>query len=66
MHGNSEREGNLKLECGWYALCWGVNNHKLADATTGRGPGSSEEVCRDEPVWVVIHKCMEAALGISL
>jgi hypothetical protein len=21
---------------------------------------------RDEPVWVAIHKCMEAALGISL
>jgi hypothetical protein len=32
----------------------------------GRGPGSSEEVSRDEPVWVVIRKCMEAMLGISL
>jgi hypothetical protein len=21
---------------------------------------------RDEPIWVVIHKCMEAMLGISL
>jgi hypothetical protein len=22
--------------------------------------------CRDKPMWVVIHKCMEAILGISL
>jgi hypothetical protein len=32
----------------------------------GRGLGSSEESCREEPMWVVIHKCMEAMLGISL
>jgi hypothetical protein len=32
----------------------------------GRWPGSSEEVWRDEPKWVAMHKCMEATLGISL
>jgi hypothetical protein len=32
----------------------------------GREPGSSEEVWQDEPMWVAIHKCMEAMLGISL
>jgi hypothetical protein len=32
----------------------------------GREPGSSEESGRDEPIWVVIHLCMEAMLGISL
>jgi hypothetical protein len=31
-----------------------------------REPGSSEEVSRDEPMWVVIHMCMEVMLGISL
>jgi hypothetical protein len=25
----------------------------------GRGLGSSERSGRDEPIWVVIHKCME-------
>jgi hypothetical protein len=34
----------------------------MAEATMGRGPGSS----RDELMWVVIHLCMEATLGISL
>jgi hypothetical protein len=28
--------------------------------------GSKEEVWRDEPMWVAIHMCMEATLGISL
>jgi hypothetical protein len=32
----------------------------------GRGPGSSERSGRDEPMWVVTPKCMEAMLGISL
>jgi hypothetical protein len=32
----------------------------------GRGLGSSERSGRDEPMWVVIHMCMEARLGISL
>jgi hypothetical protein len=31
-----------------------------------RGLGSSEESGRDEPMWVVIHMCMETMLGISL
>jgi hypothetical protein len=30
-----------------------------------RGLGNNEEVT-DEPIWVVIHKCVEATLGISL
>jgi hypothetical protein len=29
-----------------------------------RGPRSSEEHGRDEPIWVAMHKCMEAMLGI--
>jgi hypothetical protein len=32
----------------------------------GRWPGDSEEVWYYESVWVVIHMCMEAMLGISL
>jgi hypothetical protein len=32
----------------------------------GRGLGRSEEVQWDEPMWVIICKCMEAMLGISL
>jgi hypothetical protein len=33
----------------------------------GKEPGSREEVWRTaEPMWVAIHKCMEAMLGISL
>jgi hypothetical protein len=31
-----------------------------------RGLGSREVVCRVEPMWVVIHMCMEATLGISV
>jgi hypothetical protein len=42
------------------------SNLKLAESTVGRGPGSSEESDRDEPMWVAIHKCMEATIGISL
>jgi hypothetical protein len=32
----------------------------------GRGAGSSEDVGRNELMWVALHKCMEAMLGISL
>jgi hypothetical protein len=32
----------------------------------GRGPEAMKRSGRDEPVWIVIHKCMEAMLGISL
>jgi hypothetical protein len=32
----------------------------------GRGPGIAKRSGRDEPMWVAIHKCMEATLGISL
>jgi hypothetical protein len=31
----------------------------------GRGPGNSEDD-QDETMWVAIHKCMEAMLGISV
>jgi hypothetical protein len=31
-----------------------------------RGPRSSKEVVRNEPMWVAIHTCMEAMPGISL
>jgi hypothetical protein len=32
----------------------------------GSRPGSSKRYGRDEQMWVAIHKCMEAVLGISL
>jgi hypothetical protein len=32
----------------------------------GRGPGIVKRSGRDEPMWIVIHMCMEATLGISL
>jgi hypothetical protein len=32
----------------------------------GRGPGSSEEVSRDESMWIVIHMCIVTTLGVSL
>jgi hypothetical protein len=37
------------------------SNLKIVKASMERGPGS-----RNEPMWVVIHKCMEVKLGISL
>jgi hypothetical protein len=40
-------------------------NLKLTKVTMGRRPKSSEEVV-DEPMWVVIHLCMAAILGILL
>jgi hypothetical protein len=42
------------------------SNLKLAESTMGRGLGSSMRSGRDEPIWVVIHMCMEAMLKISL
>jgi hypothetical protein len=32
----------------------------------GRHQEAAKKSGRDEPIWVVIHKCMEAVLGISL
>jgi hypothetical protein len=32
----------------------------------GKRPGSSEEVCRYESMWALIHMCMATTLGISL
>jgi hypothetical protein len=31
-----------------------------------RGPELAEMSGRNEPMWVAIHKCIEATLGISL
>jgi hypothetical protein len=63
VHGrNRERKGNLKLECG------GVNK-VILNWQRPLWEGDQEVVKRsgrDEPMWVAIHKCMEAMLGISL
>jgi hypothetical protein len=59
---NREREENLKLECGWCVHCRGANIITLNWLRLG----SSKQSGRDEPIWVVIHKCMETTLGISL
>jgi hypothetical protein len=42
------------------------SNLKLTEATRGRGPGIVKRTGRDEPMWVAIHTCMVAMLGISL
>jgi hypothetical protein len=63
---NREREGNLKLECG--AHCIGANIVILIWQWS-LWEGDQEVVKRsgrDEPMWVAIHKYMEAKLGISL
>jgi hypothetical protein len=69
VHGrNREREGNVKLGCGWCAHCIGVNIVILnsqrpvweGDQEVVKGSG------RDEPMWVAIHMWMEAMIGISL
>jgi hypothetical protein len=58
---NRERKGNLKLECGWCAHCRGANIVILNwQKPLWKKSG------RDEPMWIVIHMCMEAAQGISL
>jgi hypothetical protein len=65
---NTEREGNLKLKWGWCAHCRGASIIIL----TWQRPlcqGDQEEVKRsgrNELMWVAIHMCMEATLGISL
>jgi hypothetical protein len=53
--------GNPKLESVWCAYCRGAN--------MSLWEGDWEVVKRsdrDEPIWVVIHLCMEAMVGISL
>jgi hypothetical protein len=65
---NQEREENLKLECGCCAYCRGVNK-VILNWQRPLWEGDQEVVKksgRDEPMWVVIHKCMEATLRISL
>jgi glycosyltransferase involved in cell wall biosynthesis len=66
VHGkNREREGNIKLK---YAHCRGVNIVILnlqrplweGDKEVGKISG------RDEPMWIAIHKCMEAVVGFCL
>jgi hypothetical protein len=42
------------------------SNLKLAEATMGRDQEVVKRSGRDEPVWVIIHMCMEATIGISL
>jgi hypothetical protein len=39
---------------------------KLAEATMGRGLGVVKRSGRDEPMWIVIHMCMETTQEISL
>jgi hypothetical protein len=56
---NREREGNLKLECVEITtveeriLNW-VSHYKGRDQEVVKRSG------RDEPMWVAIHKCIEA------
>jgi hypothetical protein len=42
------------------------NNLKLAEATMEGDQEVVKRSGRDEPMWFVIHICMEAMLGISL
>jgi hypothetical protein len=69
VHGrNREREGNLKLECGWCAHYRGANV-VILNWQESLSEGDQEVVKRsgrDELMWVSIHKCMEAMLGICL
>jgi hypothetical protein len=68
-HGRTrEREGNLKLQCGWCAHCRGANK-VILNCQRPLWEGDQEVVKRsgrDELIWAVIHMCMEAMLGISL
>jgi hypothetical protein len=41
------------------------SNLKLAEAAVGRDQKVVKKSGRDEPMWVTIHMCMEAMLGIS-
>jgi hypothetical protein len=38
----------------------------VAEVTIGKDHEIAKRSGRDEPMWVAIHKCMEAMLGISL
>jgi hypothetical protein len=42
------------------------SNLKLTEATMGGDQEVVKRSGRDEPMWVVIHMCMEAMLGVSL
>jgi hypothetical protein len=42
------------------------SNLKLAEATIGRGVGSSKRSGRHKPMWVATHMHVEAMIGISL
>jgi hypothetical protein len=67
MHGR-ERAGNLKLECGSCAHCRGANT-VILNWLRPLWEGDWELVKRsrrDQPMSVIIHKGMEAMLGISL
>jgi hypothetical protein len=69
VHGrNRERKGNLKLECGSCVHCRGANIVTL-NWQRPLWEGDQEVVKRsgrDEPAWVVMHKCIKAMLRISL
>jgi hypothetical protein len=63
-----EREGNLKLECRSCVHCRGANI-VILNWQRPLWEGDQKVVKRsgrDEPIWVVIHMCIEAMLGISL
>jgi hypothetical protein len=65
---DKEREGSVKLECGWCAQCRGANK-VILNWQRPLWQGDQEVLKksgRDKPMWVVIHMCMEAMLGISL
>jgi hypothetical protein len=62
------RNGNLKLECGWCVPCRRVNI-VILNWSRPLWEGDQEGMRRsgkDEPMWVAVHKCMEAMLGMSL
>jgi hypothetical protein len=42
------------------------SNLKQAESTLPRRLGSSERFGRDEPIWLALHMCIEAILGIPL
>jgi hypothetical protein len=61
-------KGNLKLQCGSYAHCKGVNK-VILNWQRPLWEGDHEVVKssgRDEAMWVKKHMCMKAMLGISL
>jgi hypothetical protein len=59
-------KGNLKLECGWCASWWEYSNLKLTEATMGRVQEVVKTSGRDKPMWIAIHRYMEATLGVYL